>query len=114
MRKMLSGCAPNNALRSLEKSKSPSGALDDLFCCHTKYSVDPGRYSQRNTALPRSERKLKSGSPNEMGVAAVPAPSASTVYSVAPELVVVVVISVPGVKFRIADCRGFKNSRNSK
>src|SRR5687767_2632636 len=103
---MLSGCAPKSAARSLEKSKSPSGALDDRFCCHTKYSVEPGRYSHRSTALPRRERKLKSGSPNEIGCAAVPAPSASTVYSVPPELVVVVTISVPGVKLRIADCRG--------
>src|SRR5688500_839496 len=111
---MLSGCAPKRADRSRVKSKSPSGALDDLFCCQTKYSVEPGRYSQRSTALPRNDRKLKSGSPKEIGVAAVPAPSASTVYSVAPELVVDVMISDPGVKFRIADCRGFKNSRNSK
>ncbi len=31
-------------------------------CCHTRYTVDPGRYSQRSTAFPLKERTLKSGS----------------------------------------------------
>ena len=76
---MLSGCASNSALRSRLKLKLPIGSVSDLFCCHTKYNVEPGRYSHRITALPRSERKLKFGSLKEKRSARVPAPSASIV-----------------------------------
>src|SRR5690606_19151263 len=33
----------------------------DRLCCHTRKSVEPGRYSQRATKLERSSLKLKSG-----------------------------------------------------
>jgi len=32
----------------------------EQFVLHTKKSVEPGRYSQRTTALPNSDRELKS------------------------------------------------------
>ena len=48
-------------------------------CVHTKNIVEPGRYSHRSTAVPRSERLVKFGSPKLNG-AAGPAPSGSTVY----------------------------------
>src|SRR5690348_7493952 len=67
------------ALVALPKSKSPTGSNPVRCCVHTKYTVDPGRYSHRSTALPRSDRVVKSGSAKE-NAGAGPAPSGSTVY----------------------------------
>src|SRR5437868_4707624 len=58
---MLSGCASKSADRSRPRLKSPNGAVSLRLCVHTRNNVEPGRYSHRNTAFPRSERKLKSG-----------------------------------------------------
>src|SRR5438093_310545 len=55
----------DGALRSAEKSrrsrKLPIGSVSDRFSFHTTYKADPGRNSQRTTALPRRLRKAKSG-----------------------------------------------------
>ena len=48
---MLSGCASNSAERSRAKSKFPIGSVSERFCCQTKNSVEPGRYSQRKTTF---------------------------------------------------------------
>jgi len=64
---------------SREKSRSPTVALWLRAWVQTTNIVEPGRYSQRSTALPRSERKLKLGSLNVNGCAGPPA-SGSTVY----------------------------------
>src|SRR5687767_11193823 len=85
---MLSGCALNRAFRSRPKSKLPIGAVSDLFCCHTKKSVEPGRYSHRTTALPRSARKLKSGSKTLNDAAGPEGPSGSIVYLRVPSTIV--------------------------
>src|SRR5712664_855067 len=50
-----------------------------LLRVHTTNNVDPGRYSQRNTALPRSDRNVNVGSGNEKLGAPPPRVSASTV-----------------------------------
>src|SRR5437016_7767643 len=42
--------------------KSPMFSSSERLCVHTKKIVEPGRYSQRSTALPRSDTKLKFGS----------------------------------------------------
>src|SRR5206468_6122542 len=57
--------------------RSPLSSKAERLCVHTKYSVEPRMYSQRSTALPRSDLKLKSGLPKENGCAG-PAPSGST------------------------------------
>src|SRR5947208_6332446 len=57
--------------------KLPLSSAAERLCVHTKNSVEPGLYSQRSTALPRSDLKLKSGLPNENGCTG-PAPSGST------------------------------------
>ena len=59
--------------------KSPLSSEADRLCVHTKNSVEPGMYSQRSTALPRNDLKLKFWLPNDSGCAG-PAPSGSTVY----------------------------------
>src|SRR5438093_12064343 len=66
--KMLSAGARN--IRPIEdpKRKSPLISESSRFCVHTKYSVEPGMYSQRSTALPRSDLQLKSGLPKENGL----------------------------------------------
>src|SRR6266540_4010348 len=53
--KMLSAGARN--IRPIEepKRKSPLISESSRFCVHTKYSVEPGMYSHRSTALPRSD-----------------------------------------------------------
>src|SRR5690348_9093164 len=84
---MLSGCASNRPRTSRENERSPFGATSLRDCVHTRKMVEPGRYSQRNTAFPRSERKLKFGSLNENGLAG-PVPSGSTVYVPLAELMV--------------------------
>src|SRR2546427_2264521 len=47
--------------------KFPLSSAAERLCVHTKNSVEPGMYSQRSTALPRSDLKLKSGLPNVNG-----------------------------------------------
>src|SRR2546426_738317 len=42
------------------KSNSPSGSDSDRCWVHTRNRAEPGEYSQRRTALPRSEPKRKS------------------------------------------------------
>ena len=69
--------------------KSPLSSAAERLCVHTKYSVDPGRYSQRRTALPRSDLKLKSWFPNDIGWAG-PTPSGSTVYEFVESTYVIV------------------------
>src|SRR5438093_439670 len=59
--------------------KSPLSSKAERLCVQTKYSVEPGMYSQRSTALPRSDLKLKLWLPNDIGCAG-PGPSGSTVY----------------------------------
>src|SRR5687768_8372036 len=51
-----SGLVFHSSPMSFPKSKSPFGWNPKRLCCHTKNSAEPGRYSQRTTALPRSER----------------------------------------------------------
>jgi len=49
--------------------KSPSnGRKSSRCCCQTKYNAEPGRYSQRTTALPLSEWVRKSGTVGINGV----------------------------------------------
>src|ERR1700741_4841902 len=62
MRKTLLERWPNTSLVWSPKRKSPSSTPRLRSCCHTKKSVEPGRYSQRSTALPRMDRKVKSSS----------------------------------------------------
>src|SRR5882724_9839905 len=50
-----------------------------LLRVHTRNSVDPGRYSQRSTAFPRSDRNVNVGSENEKLGAPPPSVSASRV-----------------------------------
>lgn len=83
--KTLSGLSPINPRASgpIEKAPTPLTPEEpsnhiDRFCCQTKNSVEPGRHSQRSTALPRSERTSKFGSPSEK-FAAGPESSGSTV-----------------------------------
>src|SRR5690606_30468487 len=56
--------ASGRAPKSLRIRKSPTGATSARFSFQTTYSAEPGRNSQRTTALPRTLRKLKSGLPN--------------------------------------------------
>src|SRR3989442_8708258 len=60
--KMLSAWARISRSSERWKAKSPTSSESCRVWVQTKNSVEPGRYSQRNTALPRSDRKLKSGS----------------------------------------------------
>jgi len=60
--KMLSALACISRSSERWKAKSPMSSTSCRVWVHTKNSVEPGRYSQRSTALPRSDRKLKSGS----------------------------------------------------
>src|SRR5215203_4349856 len=76
---------------------SPSKGWNALrCCCQTKKSADPGRYSHRTTALPRSDCTLKSGF-EIANDGAGPLPSGSTVYPVLVDVAasVVGVIVVP-------------------
>ena len=57
---MLSGRVWKIALRSRAKSKSPTDATSLRRCYQATKSVDPRVHSQRSTAFPRSERRLKS------------------------------------------------------
>src|SRR5438876_6628857 len=41
--------------------KSPMFSSSERLCVHTKKIVEPGRYSHRSTALPRSDTELKLG-----------------------------------------------------
>src|SRR6266536_4088955 len=77
--KMFSAGARNIRPTDEPNRKSPTSSKSDRLWVHTKYSVDPGMYSQRSTALPRSDLKLKSGLPKDNGCAG-PAPSGSTSY----------------------------------
>src|SRR5438128_11770208 len=60
--KMLSALACISRSSERWKAKSPMSSTSCRVWVHTKNSVEPGRYSQRSTALPRSDRRLKSGS----------------------------------------------------
>src|SRR5512133_1023139 len=80
-RKMLSGRVAVSARASRPRSNSPEASLLLRDCVQTKKSVEPGRYSHRKTALPRSDRTLKFGLPM-LNEEAAPAPSGSTVYDV--------------------------------
>lgn len=80
---MLSGFAPPILSSDRRKRKSPKGSLPDRLCVQTRYKVDPGRYSHRNTAFPRKDTKLKSGL--EMVIeGAGPDPSESTIKDFVP------------------------------
>ena len=61
---------------SRPSSESPFGWMSERRCCHTRYMVEPGRYSQRRTALPRSDWLLKSWF-STVKMAAGPLPSGS-------------------------------------
>src|SRR5678815_5758237 len=77
---MFSGPWSKIARKSREKSKSPNGSAPLRFCCQTRKITEPGRYSQRSTAFPRRERKLKLGSPSAKE-GDDPGPSGSIVVS---------------------------------
>src|SRR5437868_14644520 len=79
---------PNISRVSRPKRKSPSSGVNARrSCCHTKNRAEPGRYSQRITALPRSDCVRKSGLLIE-NAADGPVPSGSTLYeSTFPPLV---------------------------
>src|SRR5437867_1392116 len=49
----------NTAPASSPKSIRPRDSADSPLRVHTTNSVEPGWYSQRNTALPRSDRNVK-------------------------------------------------------
>src|SRR5204863_3986089 len=66
----------NSAPASSPKSIRPRDSADSPLRVHTTDSVEPGWYSQRNTALPRSDRNVKSWRGMTNG-AAGPAPSGS-------------------------------------
>ena len=95
---MLSGRVVHSPSKSRPKLKSPYGCESLRECVHAMYSVEPGRYSQRKTTLPRSERKLKSGL-DTVNAAAGPPPSGSIAYDVttppAPTVGVIVPRSLP-------------------
>src|SRR5881275_3240041 len=78
---MLVGRSRNNSRpKSRATSKLASkGKEFERLCVQARKTVDPGRYSQRHTALTLSERVRKSGSSTVNG-AAGPDPSASIVY----------------------------------
>src|SRR5437667_12653466 len=60
---MFSDGPRNSALASSPNRMSPRGRSGiRLLRVHTTNSVDPGRYSQRSTAFPRNDRKVKLGS----------------------------------------------------
>jgi len=73
-----SGGTPHSPLKSRLRSNSPVPRKPNLLCCHTRNSAEPGRYSHRSTALPRSKRLLKSRS-EKVNAGAAPAASGSTV-----------------------------------
>ena len=77
--KRFSAGAPQRAPRSRPKSKSPKLVRPTCWRCQTKKIVEPGRYSHLRTALPTSERTLKSRSLNDES--AVPSPSKSTYWA---------------------------------
>src|SRR5215471_13704374 len=54
----------NSERASGPKSIAPRYRLELLSRVHTRYSVEPGWYSHRSTALPRSERNVNVGSLN--------------------------------------------------
>src|SRR5688572_31640875 len=72
----------------------PRDSEDDPLRVQTTKIVEPGRYSHRSTALPRSERNVKLGSPN-VNVGAGPPPSASTAIVEGPPAVSGVTTTVP-------------------
>src|SRR5213595_1399530 len=59
--KMFSAGARSIWLIDEPNRKLPSSSDAERLCVHTKNSVEPGMYSHRKTALPRSDLKLKSG-----------------------------------------------------
>jgi hypothetical protein len=75
---MLSGRRSKRRSKGRASPNAPSASTSSASGVHTKNRVEPGRYSHRKTALPRSEANRKSGFPNENGSAAPP-PSGSTV-----------------------------------
>src|SRR5260221_365812 len=86
----------NSAPASLPKSMVPRPSDDSPLRVHTTKIVDPGRYSHRSTAFPRSERNVKSC--GEMtNPAAGPAPSGS--IESPPATGVEVPPSVPHTRF---------------
>src|SRR6266540_6234280 len=64
---MFSDGPRNRARASSPKSTVPRVSDDDPLRVHTRYKVEPGRYSQRRTALPRSDRSVKLGSSTGKG-----------------------------------------------
>lgn len=56
IKNILSAFKLNKLLNECPKLNSPVGSVSCLVCVHTKYSVEPGKYSQRNTALPRKDK----------------------------------------------------------
>src|SRR5438309_2185106 len=69
---MLSALACSSRSIDCRNWKSPVFSSSDRLCVHTKKIVEPGRYSHRSTALPRSETKLKLGSLNVRESPALP------------------------------------------
>src|SRR2546421_10709837 len=59
---MLSALAWSSRSIDCRNWKSPMFSSSERLCVHTKKIVEPGRYSHRSTALPRSDTKLKLGS----------------------------------------------------
>src|SRR3972149_5373536 len=60
-----SASADHRARKSRPSAAVPVVTSSSRPCCQTRNSVEPGRYSQRITALTRSERTLKSRSRKE-------------------------------------------------
>src|SRR5213082_3062967 len=78
---MLVGRSRNNSRpKSRATSKLASkGKEFERLCVQARKMVDPGRYSQRHTALTLSERVRKSGL-SSANAGACPGPSGSIVY----------------------------------
>src|SRR5258707_14305285 len=94
----------NSERESAPKSIAPRYRLESLSRVHTRYSVAPGGYSQRNTALPRSDRNVNVGSLN-WKLFAGPPPSGSIVTVLGdPGVTDTVPMSWPYVSF--CDPRG--------
>src|ERR1043166_2428248 len=61
------GVPPQRSPRPENPSKRGTVSDPEQSRVHTKNSVEPGRYSHRSTALPRSERSPKLGSVTRTG-----------------------------------------------
>src|SRR6267143_1721193 len=90
---MLSALACSSRSIDCRNWKSPLFSSSERLCVHTKKIVEPGRYSHRSTALPRSETKLKLGSGNVRESPALPVIGCTTY--VPPEVRAIVPPSRP-------------------